>query len=63
MTAIIKTVAESTSRSLMAHINLQQAKGSFHSHEQMHSYFNAEASQKSGLAYMTQIYQHFSTNV
>lgn len=45
MTAIIKIMAESTSRSLMAHTNLLQAKGSFHSHEQMHSYFKAEASE------------------
>lgn len=50
MTVIIKIVAESASRSLMAHTNLLQNKGSFHSQEQVHSYFKAEASQKSGLA-------------
>lgn len=50
MAAIIKTVAEITSMSLMAHINLLLDKGLFHSHEQIHSYFKAEASQKSGLA-------------
>lgn len=49
MTTITKIMAESTSKSLMAHINLLQAKGSFHSHEQMGSYFKVEASQKSGV--------------
>lgn len=45
MTAIIKIMAESMSRSLMPQTKLLQAKGSFHSHEQMHSYFKVEASQ------------------
>lgn len=43
-------MAESTSGSLMEHTNLLQAKILFYSHEQMHTYFKAEASQKSELA-------------